>query len=119
IPGFNPTNAISNTRLFAIYIGLKDGKGSNFHLKNEDLTLKIAPSGFFATFSNMMNRRFWVKAVLLLLFALGIHLFSASAMRVEVYYSTGIYQTIGKILRKLFQVFPFSIGDVIYGFLFF
>jgi hypothetical protein len=66
----------------------------------------------------MMNRRFWVKTVLLLLFAFGIHLFSADPLRTEIRYSTGIYGPISKVLRMISGLFSFSIGDIIYGLLF-
>jgi uncharacterized protein DUF3810 len=66
----------------------------------------------------MMNRRFWVKTVLLFLFCVAIHLFSASHLRTEIYYSNGIYCPISKLLRTFSGLLPYSIGDIIYGILF-
>lgn len=53
---------------------------------------------------------------ILLLLALGIKWYSASASRVEEGYSAGIYTSITTILRGLFGRLPFSVGDILYGF---
>ena len=55
---------------------------------------------------------------ILLLFSFLIHLFSASRLRVEQYFSSDFYIVISKILRFLFGWIPFSIGDILYGLVF-
>ena len=66
----------------------------------------------------MKTKRLWITAALLLSFALLIRFFSANAMRVEQYYSNGIYPYISAILKFFAGLFSFSVGDVLYGLLF-
>lgn len=49
--------------------------------------------------------------------ALSLHFFAASPLRVERWYSTGIYPPIATLLRTITGWVPFSIGDIIYMFL--
>jgi hypothetical protein len=67
----------------------------------------------------MKQRRYWVKTAILLLIAISIHLFTLSALRVENRYSGRLYGFISRVLRSCSGIFPFSIGDIIYAFLFF
>jgi hypothetical protein len=71
--------------------------------------------GFFATFKAMKNNKQWVVIGILAIIALLIRIFSSSAMRVEQYYSTGIYQHLSGFLRRMLGWLPFSLGDVLYG----
>ena len=71
---------------------------------------------FLVFLKPMKYKKKWVLIVLLIVFAIAIHLFSASAARVEQYYSQGIYPFISGSLRYLFGWLPFSIGDILYGF---
>jgi hypothetical protein len=41
MPGFKPTNAISKTFLFPISFGVKDGEGSAFQPKSDNVLAKI------------------------------------------------------------------------------
>lgn len=63
----------------------------------------------------MKNKNYWILIGTLAIFALIIHLFSSSSIRVEHYYSTGIYPFISIFLWYLFGWLPFSIGDILYG----
>ena len=53
--------------------------------------------------------------LLLIVIAVGIHIYSDNPIRVENQYSTGIYPFLSRILRYLFGWLPFSFGDVLYG----
>lgn len=56
------------------------------------------------------------KTTIILLFAcLIVHLFSRATTWVENYYSLGFYKYFSVFLRKLFGIFPFSVGDVVYA----
>ena len=55
---------------------------------------------------------------ILLPIVLFIKLYSANAERVENGFSTGLYPRLGALLRLLFGWIPFSIGDILYGWLF-
>lgn len=50
--------------------------------------------------------------------AILVHLFSYNSTWVERYYSTGVYPYIGILLRKFNSYIPFSIGDILYCFVF-
>lgn len=63
----------------------------------------------------MKHKKNWILIFILTVVALIIHLFSSSSIRVEQYYSTGIYPYISIFLRYLFGWLPFSIGDLLYG----
>ncbi len=54
----------------------------------------------------------------LLIISIIIHLYSRSKMRVETGYSTHFFSQFSRFLRSFFGFFPFSIGDLVYGFLF-
>ncbi len=75
-------------------------------------------SGHFpgAILSVMKKRPYWIFVGLLVLVALLIHLFSRDAGRVERFYSTGIYPQIGVALRYALTWLPFSLGDLLYGY---
>ena len=63
----------------------------------------------------MKDKRKLVLIGTLVVLAILIHLFSSDALRVEHYYSTGIYPSIAIFLRYLFGWLPVSIGDILYG----
>ncbi|MEO5892464.1 MAG: DUF3810 domain-containing protein, partial [Ferruginibacter sp.] len=111
--------AISNSLLFPITSGLKDGKGSifRFNLRNN---YRIFARGrmctrFFPILELMNNKKYWLLIGMLAIFALLIHLFSSGSARVESYYSMGFYPYMGIFLRYLFAWIPFSFGDIVYG----
>lgn len=58
-----------------------------------------------------------VRALILTGICLLIHIYSRSPERVESGYSTQFYPHFGRLLRQLTGFFPFSIGDIFYGFL--
>jgi hypothetical protein len=64
----------------------------------------------------MKHKKKWVFIVLLIIFAIAIHLFSTNSAWVEQYYSQGVYPLVSSFLRYLFGWLPFSIGDFFYGF---
>lgn len=53
--------------------------------------------------------------LVLFILAFSIHFFSRDPMRVENWYSAGLYPYISRVLRFIFGWLPFSIGDIIYG----
>jgi hypothetical protein len=57
-----------------------------------------------------------VLTVVLAVIAVGVHVYSNDSSRVENQYSTGIYPYFSRILRYISGWLPFSIGDVLYGF---
>jgi len=65
----------------------------------------------------MKNKKYWIFIVILTGFALIIHFFSSNSVRVEHYYSTGIYPYMAAFLRYLLGWLPFSVGDILYGML--
>lgn len=65
----------------------------------------------------MKTKRLWFTAAVLFIIALLIRFFSGNAMRVEKYYSNGIYPPISAFLKFFTGLFPFSVGDVLYGIL--
>ena len=58
----------------------------------------------------------WMKLGLLLGLALAIGTFSLFPYQVETWYSVGVYPGLACLLRILTRWTPFSIGDLIYGF---
>jgi hypothetical protein len=64
------------------------------------------------------TKRLWLIAAILLITAMLIRIFSGNSTRVERYYSNGIYPYISAFLKFITGLFPFSIGDVLYGALF-
>ncbi|MEO7446433.1 MAG: DUF3810 domain-containing protein [Ferruginibacter sp.] len=63
-----------------------------------------------------MSSRFrYAAAGILLLLALGIHIYSLNAARVEWQYSMGFFPGFAATLRKVFGGFSTSIGDIVYG----
>jgi hypothetical protein len=66
----------------------------------------------------MKTKRLWLIATILLIIALLIRIFSSNSMWVEQYYSNGIYPYISAFLKFVTGLFPFSVGDVLYGALF-
>lgn len=67
----------------------------------------------------MKYKRKWLAIFILTFFALIIKFFSINAGNVEQYYSTGIYPGFAAMLRLIFGWIPFSIGDILYGIIFF
>ena len=65
------------------------------------------------------DRRSIIPFIILTCIALAVRLYASSARPVESFYTSGIYPYIGSFLRKLWGSVPFSVGDVLYGFLFF
>lgn len=63
----------------------------------------------------MKIRKALLFTLLLLVFAISIHLFSLDPELVENSYTNGIYPYISSTLRTLFGWLPFSIGDIVYG----
>lgn len=63
----------------------------------------------------MQYKKKGLFVVLLLLLALFIKWYSASAQRVETGYATGFYPKVAGFLRLLFGWLPFSLGDILYG----
>jgi len=61
-----------------------------------------------------MNLKKWAFALLFPVQLLLIHWISKNPEWVEAYYSQNIYPKIGMLLRSVFGVFPFSIGDILY-----
>lgn len=59
------------------------------------------------------KRKAWIVVVITVLL---IKLFSLFPSAVERYYSTGVYPLLSRLLRLLFGWIPFSIGDLLYGF---
>jgi len=62
----------------------------------------------------MFKKKTKILLVLILLTLL-LHLFGLNRNWVEHLYSRGLYQWISTALRYLFGLFPFSMGDVLYG----
>jgi len=52
----------------------------------------------------------------LVIAAIVMYLFGLNSGWVEMLYSQGIYKQISLVQRRVFGIFPFSIGDVLYGF---
>jgi Protein of unknown function (DUF3810) len=65
--------------------------------------------------ADMKGKKSHLFALVLVVIALLIHIYSNDSTRVENQYSTGIYPAFGRFLRYLFGWIPFSIGDVLYG----
>ncbi len=58
-----------------------------------------------------------IVAIILVLFCILIHFYSADVYRVEYGYSLGFYPVISRVLRYAFGWLPCSIGDLLYGLL--
>lgn len=56
-----------------------------------------------------------ILSVLLVVQVILVNAFSFFPDFIEVYYSNGIYPVIAKIFSSFFGLFPFSVGDVLYG----
>jgi hypothetical protein len=65
--------------------------------------------------ADMKMKKSLLFTLVLVVIAVGIHIYSDNAIRVENQYSTGIYPAFSGILRYLFGWMPFSFGDIIYG----
>ncbi|MEI9934346.1 MAG: DUF3810 domain-containing protein [Ferruginibacter sp.] len=65
-----------------------------------------------------MKKKNWLVIASLLTLSVVIHFYSCNSISVENYYSTGIYYYISLILRSISGLFPFSIGDILYGLIF-
>ena len=65
------------------------------------------------------DRRSIISIIILICIALGIRLYASSSGTIESSYTSGIYPYISSFLRRLLGSVPFSVGDVLYGFLFF
>ena len=63
----------------------------------------------------MRHNKKWIFVASLLVLAILIKWYAASAQRVETGYATGFYAGFAKFLRLLFGWLPFSLGDVLYG----
>lgn len=63
----------------------------------------------------MSKRHFWVSGTTLLVIAIIIKLYSASAARVEAGYSIGFYPAFSSFFRLIFGWLPFSFGDILFG----
>jgi len=63
----------------------------------------------------MKHKKYWILIGALAVLALLIHVFSLNSIRVEHYYSTGVYPYISIFLWYLFGWLPFSLGDILYG----
>jgi len=63
----------------------------------------------------MKRNKYWIVIGIQVIFILVIRWFSSNALRVESYYSTGIYVYLSVFLRYLLGWLPFSIGDALYG----
>jgi Protein of unknown function (DUF3810) len=63
----------------------------------------------------MRYRKKGLFAGILLIIAILIKWYSASAARVENGYATWFYPSLSKFLRLLFGWLPFSVGDILYG----
>lgn len=64
------------------------------------------------------KRPFRVRAIIIVLFALFIFLvmlFADHPAAVECYYSQGLYPLICRVFHPVFNIFPFSVGDIIYS----
>lgn len=66
----------------------------------------------------MKTKKLWLTAAILFIIALFIRLFSNDSLRVERYYSTSFFPHIVAFLKFITGLFPFSVGDVLYGILF-
>lgn len=67
--------------------------------------------------SHMKLKRKAIIAAILLVLCLCVHCYSLNSERVENAYSSGFFSNFSRILRAVFGVFPFSIGDILYGLL--
>ena len=65
--------------------------------------------------ADMKMKKSLLFTLVLVVIAVGIHIYSDNAIRVENQYSTGIYPAFSRILRYLFGWLPFSFGDILYG----
>ena len=63
----------------------------------------------------MRVKKLLILSGILLIIALCVKCFSASAFRVEDSYSNGFYPPVAAFLRHLFGWLPFSFGDILYG----
>lgn len=78
-----------------------------------------AKLGIFAYMNqrSSLSGRLWVKTGVLCIIAVVISLFSLFPAIVEKWYSTGIYPGLASFLRAVSCRVPFSIGDILYGWL--
>ncbi|TSD63430.1 DUF3810 family protein [Inquilinus sp. KBS0705] len=68
-------------------------------------------------FKRLCNNIWAVKAAVIALLALAIFmlmLFADHPLAVERYYSQGLYPVICRLLHPVLNIFPFSVGDVVY-----
>lgn len=63
-------------------------------------------------------KKLWTPLILGTI-CLGIHFFGENAYRVERFYTGNFYGYIGRMLRSVFGIVPFSVGDLLYGLLIF
>jgi len=66
---------------------------------------------------NMKLKKSQLFSLIIVVFALFIHLYSNNVTRVENQYATGIYAVFSRFFRYLFGWIPFSIGDILYAFI--
>lgn len=57
----------------------------------------------------------WISLAIPALLAALIIFLSGKPKLIEAYYSNGLYPLISKVLRSVFGIFPFSIGDILYA----
>src|SRR5690606_4537523 len=117
--GFKPTKAISIAFLFAIWSGLKDGKGTlKYHIFKELVKTYYLPHTRLILLHlclYMITKRLWIRFGLLLCSVILIRFFCLNSFWVEKWYSTGVYPGIAAFLRVIFGWLPFSAGDFLYG----
>jgi hypothetical protein len=65
-----------------------------------------------------INRKFWLTPLLLLAIIFLLHLLTLQGYWIESIYSTHIYPAISFLLRTLTGWIPFSLGDLLYAFVF-
>src|SRR5215207_1980461 len=115
VPGFNPTNAISNSRRLLIAKFFRCAKVQEIGQKRifcfNILTLPVDYRMFF-----MLKRlRPYRRLIIILLLILLIKLFSTQPDWIENGYTYGIYPVSSNIMRLLTGWLPFSFGDILYA----
>jgi hypothetical protein len=117
MPGFKPTNAISNSRRLLIFpcltlpgtFGIRERKGKGKRLKWTILGEDFNDSGML---KSLLRDRL---LLLLLLTAILLRWFSGYEDAVERYYARGFYPPFSQFLRALQGWIPFSLGDILYA----
>jgi hypothetical protein len=101
-----------------ILFGLKDGKGKGFFLIFQIDFVDFVCLGLFEAAFPIFTADMYKKKLLILLllfvFSLLLHLYSANPYRVENYYAVGFYPKLAICFRFLTGWLPFSLGDILY-----